>query len=458
MRHYVFSLLILLVLTAAQYSCTSGNYAIGETIQPAEDTVWTATNTFKIKSKTVLVDSILQRNRSAILGAYTDPVYGTTKSDFFTQLYCPDGFSFSDSIIDDKIDSAFLYLFFDDYYGDTLSLFEASVYELDKALDLQKLYYTNIDVNEYCSGKELGRKSFTIHSSNDEWTDNYDKCIRIPIDLAFAQKFYEDNRDHPEYFLNLQNFTEYFKGFYVTTNYGNGAFVYIEDMELEFIYKYRYTDTDSLGVEYTRDTTAASYFLYSREVRQVNTYAHPDLSRYISLEESDTLNYLYAPAGMYTRVEISMKDIYELLPGTNINYAQVKMTATDIEDELWSMDPPSQLLLIGEESMNSFFANYSLQDKYSSFTASYNESDTCFVFDVSPLVQKYIRKWDKDQTLLKTDPDTVLELMVVPVSTITNDDKTSLYLLPDTDPCAVKIRSASHPKLPMRLDVVASKK
>ncbi|MBQ9201168.1 MAG: DUF4270 domain-containing protein [Bacteroidales bacterium] len=454
MRHS-FYLAVLALALLGGYSCTDGE-SIGQSIQPGQDLVLTDTATFQLNSQTVVVDSILQKNSVAVLGEYTDACFGTTKADFMAQFYCPPAFSFPE-IPDNNIDSVFLYLYFDDCFGNNASLLEASVWQLTGPLDLDQAYYTNINVADYCDRqKKLGSVTFTPATADNRWTSQYDYCVRIPLDSVFGQQFYLDSRDsvnHPGAFSDVRHFIEYFNGLYVSTTYGNGAIVYISHIELEFCYDYRLKNSSGVLV----DTVSATYFPVTGEVKQVNRYTHPDLTAYLPVSADDSLNYLYAPAGMFTKITLPVGDITGRLSHKNINYARLKVSAAELDDSEWGMDPPSRLLLLREEDIHSFFAGYSLPDDLYSFSATYSTSDTCFVFDLSTYLQKLIRQADGD--LGATEEFTPYDkMLLVPVTLVQNTDKTSLYLLPDYRPSAVKIRSAAHPGIPMKLELVHSDK
>jgi len=115
----IFSLLVVLT------SC-SDDYLVGGSLQPEQDKIYLYYDTVQVESKTVLVDSVLFRSGTAYLGEYTDPRFGTMHSDFLAQLYCPYQFSFPDDV--KRIDSAYLYLYYDEWFGDSASLLHASVY------------------------------------------------------------------------------------------------------------------------------------------------------------------------------------------------------------------------------------------------------------------------------------------------------------------------------------------
>ncbi|MDD2559911.1 MAG: DUF4270 domain-containing protein [Bacteroidales bacterium] len=446
-KFFIPGVLITLLFTAL--SCTEGQN-IGGSIQPPGDVVSTDTASFFLTTETVEVDSILYKNSIALLGEFTDAFFGTTKAEFLAQVYCPLNFTFDESIR--RIDSAYLYLYYNDWFGDSLALMELSVYELTKALDHTKPYYTNINTeNYYDKSNKIGSVTY---STGEPFTDietsgNY-SSIRVTIDTAFAQRILRENRINPQYFANPREFSDsVLHGIAVSPSFGNGNLMYIEHAEFEFCYQYSYTDTTGV----VKDTTGASYFPVTKEVRQINKYQHPDLAGYLPLSSGDSLNYIFSPAGLFTRVELPLDDIISRLEGKNINSARIKAVVTNLDDSKWGMLPPDNLLLLKEDDIHDFFAGYSNADKLYSFLASYNSQDDLFSFDLSSFLQKTVRNDSSSFSPYN-------KLLMVPVSKITlNSASTStLFLVQNILPKAAKIRSARHPQKPMKLEIVYSNK
>ena len=97
--------------------CNDELSSIGTSIQPSDDTIAVYTDTFRIKTTTVLLDSIYAKTTAAQLGELYDPVYGNLKSDFMCQFYCPSGFKFEHTPIDGKIDSVLYRIYYIDMTG-----------------------------------------------------------------------------------------------------------------------------------------------------------------------------------------------------------------------------------------------------------------------------------------------------------------------------------------------------
>lgn len=442
---------VLIALLFACFSCTEGQN-IGGSIQPPKDIISTDTASFFLTTETVLVDSILYKNSTALLGEYTDPFFGTTKAEFLAQVYCPLDFTFNESVR--QIDSVYLYLYYDNWFGDSLALMELSVYELSKALDYSTPYYTNMDVDQYCNKThKIGSASYAIGEpfTDIETSSDY-SCVRIAIDTVFAQRILRENRKNPQYFENSRVFSDsVLNGIYISPSYGNGNLMYIEHAEFEFCYQHSYTDTAGVLI----DTTGASYFPVTKEVRQINRYQHPDLEGYLPLNNGgDSLNYIFSPAGLFTRIVLPIDEIQSRLEGKNINSAQIKAVVTNMDESQWGLYPPDNLLLLKEEDIHDFFINYNNADELYSFLADYDTQEERFAFDLSSYLQKMVRN-DSTSTFIPYS-----KMLMIPVSEVNlnSTSSTSLFLVQNILPNAAKIRSAKHPQKPMKLEIIYSNK
>jgi len=459
MKKNLFLSLCGLFAIAALFSCTDGN-TIGSSIQPSEDKIAVSYDTVHVKTETVFVDSVYLRNSVATLGEFTDPVFGTTKSDYMAQLYCARNFSFPDDVR--QIDSAFIYFYYNNWFGDSTAIHHLNVYELTSPLNSKTTYYSNTDPNKYCDRTRLlAQASFTtgdLYTSDSvKALSNYSPSIRIPIDPALGQRFLNDSRTNPEYFSTPDNFLNYFKGIYVTTDYGNGSILYITHSEVELCYDTKlYSKTtgyrDSLVI-------GGSYFPITKEVKQINRTEHPDLRNYISTSTSDSLNYIFAPGGLFTKVTIPERIFTKntgVLSGKSISSLRLKVLATqlDASNSTYAMKPPEALLLIDKSKAKTFFSEFDLNDGVYSFLAIYNSTDKNYVFNLSNYAQKMISEMDNaGSTTFKP----FSEMLLIPVSIVKNSDGNQVRINHVMTPSAVKIRGGNHPNKPMKLEVVYTK-
>ena len=162
--------------------------------------------------------------------------------------------------------------------------------------------------------------------------------MKIPVSLEVAEDFRRESVLHPEKFATPEAFREYFKGIYVTTEakdgtvMGNGSIMYISHTEIELCFDTKIV-SNTTGI---RDSlvVGAAYFPVTKEVKQINRAYHRDLSKYIQPSTSDSLNYIYSPAGMFTKVTIPQslftKGSNKSLSGKTICNLNLKVTANPI--------------------------------------------------------------------------------------------------------------------------------
>jgi hypothetical protein len=443
---------------AALFSCNDDNI-LGLSIQPGKDKISVAYDTVLVTSKTVFLDSVYMKNSIAALGEFKDHTFGTSKSDYMGQLYCARNFSFPDDV--NQIDSAYIYLYYNSWYGDSTALHHVNVYELDNPLDADQTYYSNTDVSKYCSmDKLIAEGTFTtgdLYSTDSvRELSTYQPCVKIPVSMDLADRFFKDAKNYPEKFKTPEAFKKYFNGIYVTTDYGDGSILYVTKTSLELCY-----DTwveNSTNGERDSFVIGGSYFPITREVKQVNRVEHPDLSSYITTS-SDSIDYIYSPAGMFTKVTVPdtlfTKDS-GLLSGKTISSLRMTVLATQLDDSWnYALSPPKTLLLISESEVKSFFQNFELNDGINSFLASYDSTKEDYVFDMTAYAQKMIHKMDGTGDTSDFTPFT--DMILIPVAVVQNDDGDDIRVDHLITPSAVKVRSGSHPYQPMMLQVLYTK-
>lgn len=460
MKKVILNVLVALCLALVSVSCSEDSL-IGSSVQPGQDVVNVYYDTMSVVSETVFQDSIRLRTSGALLGKMTTPDFGIIKSDFLSELYCPYNFSFPDDV--SKIDSAYLYLYYDSFYGDTNAVMNVNVWQLDKGkLSSPPTYHASINPLDFCTmTKKIGQLAYATadYATSDtlKQKSDYQKVLRVPVSLALADSFLSHSRSHPEYFATPDAFKNYFNGIYVTTNFGDGSLIYVSLAEMEISYRtYVYSNwsnktlKDSLVVQ-------AAYFPVTKEIRQVNRVENQDLKNKLNVQPTDSLNYIYAPAGMFTKVRLS-PDLFNAnngkLKDATINTFKLYVEAADIEETFdYAFEKPTKLLLVDSAKVTDFFNGFHVNDGKSSFIADYDATEGRYVFNMSYYAQKMIR-YNKGGTIDFTPFST---MMIIPVNPVKNSSEEVVRLEHLITPAAVKIRSGVHASNPMQLRMVYTK-
>ena len=113
-------------------SCDDNTDTLGSSLTNKEDVIKVSEGVFKIVSRSTKVDSVLSRNTTGYLGRVKDPETGAyIQSDFLTQFHVPENFKLAEveeyayGVVADSCD---LRLFFNSFYGDSLTSMKATVY------------------------------------------------------------------------------------------------------------------------------------------------------------------------------------------------------------------------------------------------------------------------------------------------------------------------------------------
>lgn len=424
---------LLLNLTIAIFAivfiaCDDNLDTIGSNIQPDGDDIAVYTDTVIITAKTVsLEDSVYARTAFGVLGEYVDPIFGTVKSDYLSELYCPENLSFRDKTT--SIDSVHLSVIFESFVGDSISPIGVSAYRVTKSLE--KNYFTNIKPTDYCDLKEsLGQGLFSIRNSMLPDEGGL-REFKLEVDNSVGQELYDEwERTDGKVFTNSDELRKFFKGIYVTTTFGSGSLININTTALQVYYSYTGRNLDN-----TADSTRIAMLRLpvTSEVIQMNRVQNSIPSNLF--ENGDTRTYLKSPAGVCTELTIPLKKIMEIAEtkgeGKNnkLNSATFKLKGYTEEEEKTNISQSPHLLFINKDSIKTFFTNpnkIALSDNKTSFimirdgyyttasttnTYNFSYSNTTSVSNnIATLINHYADYY-KDKTDI---PD--LKYLVIPIS------------------------------------------
>lgn len=386
--------------------CDDNTGTLGMDMLPGSDALVTKTKIYEVTTRSVAVDSVYARTSTGYVGKFTDPAFGYYEASFLTELNCTQNFSFpelykydeatktgSGTMAGDSIVSTALVIYYSTWFGDSLNACRMSAYELNKKLDKNR--YTNINPEEYYDKYDedalIGRKAYSafdtsVPDSIRYATDGYGQNTYYPnvtfiMDKEFGNEILRLNREHPEYFKDSETFVDnVFKGVYIKSDLGDGTILYIDRVDLRMMICQHYTD--SLGVKYTqvdgKDSLAYNYFTVfssTKEVIQANQFLNSDVIAERVAEDEHT--YIKSPAGIFTEATMPYDQIFSELEGDTLN--AVKMTFTSYSqssDYKFSMNAPTDVLLIRKSELKEFFENNELPDNITTYTATHNAIGT----------------------------------------------------------------------------------
>ena len=287
-------------------SCEDRSNTLGVGMMPDYTQFKSFDTTFDLSYRTISADmkdsgssaSGTQYNRMYVssnygyIGRIPNQEFGGIETEYLTQMYCPEGFLFRDQPVDNRIDSAFLTLYYDGYSGYGKDLVEVAAYQLDKPLPGNSKYSLESISDYYTRGesKELGRASFmavtgTPHEGKGTW-------VRIPIAREIGQDFYDKSVAGSEVFRSQAAFDQYFPGVYFRVSAGTGSVIRVVRTALTFCYR----KEQMLKRRSTGKVDSLAYVPAIQELSHTNEV--PQLSRFANMGLSE----LMAPGSDYAYV------------------------------------------------------------------------------------------------------------------------------------------------------------
>ena len=439
-------------ITLALGSCNDDLNPIGGSIQPPSDTISVITDTVGVKARTVSMrDSVYARTINGVLGKYEDDLFGTIKSDYLCQYYFPDGAKFQDHLL--EVDSVQFVIDFNTYSGDTLAPMGLSVYKV--ATDLPQNFYTNVNPAKYIGDKPklLASEAYSISgakkTANSTNTAIIGRSIIADLGVPFGKEIYNAWKDKT--FTDNASFNNFFKGTYVTTNFGSGSLIRVLYTSIDIYYKYN----DVLGNhDQTKDTIRTSRFslTVTPEVMQLNSIKNKNPEELFT--EGTGASYMKTPAGVYTEVVFPIKQIRANMASRNlktINTALFSLKGyTEKESTTkYELGRPTTLLLINKDSVDIFFSGRQLYNGKTTIIGERNKTNNIYNFsNISSLINAY-----KDMNL-DEDPTFAIIPVEIGYTVDANNSKILTGVFNYLQPSTSIIRNDENN---MRLELIYSK-
>lgn len=442
MNKRLFVIIGFLVAVACLWTaCKDDSASAGSAVLSPEDAVVVLVDTFPLSSQIENWQSIHSQADSFLLGEIeTD--YGLLRASILTQLACPEGFSYPANA---TIDSICLFIYYGSWVGDPKSPLAIDAYLMDKkTFRYANTYMTDLNIDDYCSRDKSILTNHRIVAADEKMdsiqdeSGKYIPVLRMRVNDDFMDYFWSIKT-----FKDQDSFNEAFKGILFESSFGSSTILNISDLALGVFYSFSYQKAE-------RDTVVSDMkiFYANSEVRTVNHMAYTDKAEWIETlkQDSDTYNYIIAPACVYTRVvfplgritDSIMGHMTEIIDGETdtirrpyVNKAEVRIDVTNVykgsasnkERNDW-LQPASYMLLIKESSMERFFANKELPTDTCALlssliqtTGTSGESLYYYTYDLSDFITNQLRQ--------QTDIEE-LRMMLVPVSLNAASSSTSV--------------------------------
>lgn len=392
MKHKnLFKTIILVFVVSLIYSCDDSLKDLGFTIQPDTDRISIGTDSLFIKARTVSVDSLLPegmfaKTKKPVLGEYIDPLFGSIKSDYVGEFYYPEGKNFPDGAI---IDSVKVAVFYNSWRGDSVAPINLSVYEVNKNLPIGS-HYTNFNPEDYVDmSAPIGKSLFSaanieVPDSERQQQDYYHRAfVNLPKSIGDSILHVSKTVDD----LDTDSFKEYFKGLYLTTDFGAATILKIDLTYLYLHFHY----LDKKGSSTNQDTIRSGSVILNTtpEVIQINQIKNKNDKL---LEENDDYAFIKSPAGVYTEITFPFTEKADKLNNQALNLAKFKVTALPEtnSDIKFKLAPSPYLLLINKDDLKEFFEKRKVPDNITSFYAQLDQTTYTYNFgNLSAMVNHY---------------------------------------------------------------------
>lgn len=435
-----YALIALLAITF--FGCDDNTAGLGLGMFPGSDqNINGRLTTFDATTESVHAGQIYAMSNIGYVGKFTDETFGTYEAGFLAELNCSKGMTFpgvydyekgtsfdsnnkltqtmvgeggndidkkdiefvynDDGEIIGNIHTIELYLWYDSYFGDSLAASRLSVYKLgdaQKELNEDNAYYTDIKPEEFYNPINLlGSKAYTaVDQSVKDSIRNlstYVPSVHVPFKDEVAKKIGKEIIEKA--YKSGANFDrkalkEVFKGLYVKSDYGDGTILYIDQVQMNVVYKCYAVDSINGKIlpkqvvkeGESKDSTYYGYrmFTSTREVIQANSLDN-DKDAIQACINNPEWTYLKSPAGIFTQVTLPVSEIAEKLQGDTLNAVKLGIPIyNQTSDKKFGMSVPRSVLLIRKKYKDTFFENNKLSDgitsslfDYSSYTNSFTE-------------------------------------------------------------------------------------
>lgn len=474
-----YALIALLAITF--FGCDDNTAGLGLGMFPGSDqNINGKLTTYDVTTESVPAGQIYAMSNIGYVGKFTDDLFGTYQAGFLSELNCTKGMTFpgvyngtafdsdnkltqtmigEDGDPKDKEDIEFvykgkegeseiignihtieLYLWYSSYFGDSLTASRLSVYELGgdnkEILNKDNAYYTNIDPNDFYDPQNLlGTKAYTAVDLSVKDSirklSTYVPSVHVSFDhdaaMRIGKKIIKEAYESGANF-DRDKLKEAFKGIYVKGDYGDGTILYIDDVQMNVVYKCYAIDSikgtilPKQVVEEggSKDSTYYGYRMFNstREVIQANSLDNDQAAIDKCIKDPD-LTYIKSPAGIFTQVTIPVSEIAENLQGDTLNAVKLGIPIyNETSDKKFGMTKPRSVLLIRKKYKDTFFEKNQLSD--GTISSLFNYADNTLSFtqytfnNITQMINNCLADREAARNLLPmtfkvTDPVTGIE-------------------------------------------------
>jgi len=392
-------------------ACEEDASKIGANMLPGSDFVSiTSSDTVTVKSYTMYKDSVESDNpATSYLGSLYDPYFGTTTSEFVSQVWLKDSLTGEDYF---AVDSVKLFLQLLTVHGDTAAEHFIKFSEISQQIYATSKYYSNQTVPLTGESWSVSLPTLKADTIND---------IVLTIPKIFGEYM---TRDKSMLFLSskIPDFRSYFKGLYFQLiSSGNPIFLSLNvsspgtyGTPVNYFTVYMHDENaTSMSYDFLLDAKAvdAAYNLYKHDF---STAEAGKKIQHINDRYPDTLSYLQNMNGVYTKLEIpSLKTLKQDVSLHNIAINKARLIIPFVTDgnTFTYSTIPSMVYL---RYLTTTGRKWIVSDYSTAGTTFYDGTpDTTTTFSYNINIATYLQKYLEDTADTITSD---LELFLLPTS------------------------------------------
>ncbi len=297
---------ILLCFSIAACEKDEENFPIGEDWINLNTNVYYI-DTLTLNTSTFKFDSIVVSGTDRLLvGAYTDPVFGTVKSKSYVQLDNAEYSLDSDAVYD----SIALILKYDDYfYNDTIPEQTFNIYKVTEDIEYQE------DAESYYNTSTFKIDSTVLGSKTFIAKPNKEDSLHIRMSDAFGKELFDQILNNT--INNADDFQQVYKGILIDANANNTTMLgFLKSSVVRVYYKVdEEVDGDDSSFDLTFNSTN-SFHNVSSDKSGTAFESLTNQTTYIESSETNHFTYMQGGTGLATRIDIpNLETLYDI-PGT----------------------------------------------------------------------------------------------------------------------------------------------
>jgi hypothetical protein len=408
----LFSLTLFLFAVFLFTSCKKDPYQLGLSLLPPTDTLAIQTSdTSTIIAFSVLQDSIrTDRATTNMLGSMVDPVFGKTTASFCSQFrLSTEDVDFG---INPVLDSVVLMLRYQSIYGESNTLQNVKVYELNEEISSDSVYYSNHQFKTYPT--LLADRTFQPNLTDS--VKIYDGKVPplLSLNLSNNTNYFGNKLLYAPSDVLSDNtkFVKFMNGLYIETSpvAANGGLISFNMGSAWTILMVYFKRQDTTG----KVTDSLHYaFVITDKCARINTFSHdqykdasPEFkNQVLNHDSSDGQHQLYLQGLAGVKIKIQLPYITDYAGSKKIAINNAVLVLKNFESES-SYAPPAKLTLVKSDSAGRIAFLVDQNEGAAYFGGTYHASDKSYSFRITRHLQQILEGKTKnyDLYLLVNDP------------------------------------------------------